>query len=33
MPGVPNGRLELSGLRWEIEIAVAVEAKPTLLVP
>lgn len=31
LPGVPNGRLELGGKSWEIEIAVAIEAKPTLL--
>lgn len=33
MPGVPNGRLELGGKSWEIEIAIAIEAKPTLLLP
>lgn len=33
LPGVPNGRLELDGGTSEIEIAVALEAKPTLLLP
>ena len=31
--GVPNGRLELGGRAWEIEVGVAIDAKPTLLVP
>jgi hypothetical protein len=31
--GMPNGRLELGAKSWEIEIAVAMQAHPTLLVP
>lgn len=33
MAGSPNGRLELGSHAWEIEFALAIEAKPTLLVP
>ena len=31
--GVPNGRLEMGSTNWEIEFAVSVQAKPTLLIP
>lgn len=32
-PGVPDGQLNMDGLSWEIERAISVEAKPTLLIP
>jgi hypothetical protein len=32
-PGVPDGRLNLDGTTWEIEFAMSVEAKPTLVIP
>jgi hypothetical protein len=32
-PGVPNGRMELGGTTSEIEFAMSMEAKPTLLIP
>jgi hypothetical protein len=33
VPNVPNGRLELGGTSSEIEFAMSMEAKPTLLIP
>jgi hypothetical protein len=33
MPGVPDGRLNLDGLTWEIEFAISAEAIPTLNIP
>lgn len=32
-PGVPNGRLEMDGMSWEIVIAISVEPKPTSAFP
>lgn len=32
-PGVPDGRLNMGGLSWEIEFANSIHVKPTLLIP
>jgi hypothetical protein len=31
--GVPNGRLNMDGMNWEITFALSLEAKPTLVIP
>ena len=33
LAGLPDGRLNMSNLSWEIEFAISAEAKPTLFVP
>lgn len=31
--GVPDGRLNMNGMSWEIDFALSYQAKPTLLIP
>ncbi|MHC4595351.1 MAG: hypothetical protein ACYS19_10455 [Planctomycetota bacterium] len=31
--GIPDGRLNMNGMSWEIEFAISTEAKPTLAIP
>ncbi|MGF1728759.1 hypothetical protein [Photobacterium kasasachensis] len=33
LDGVPDGRLNMNGMSWEIDFALSYEAKPTLLIP
>mgnify|MGYP006286646965 FL=1 len=33
LAGLPDGRLNMDGLSWEIERAVSVQAKPSLVIP
>ncbi|WP_250684752.1 hypothetical protein [Photobacterium galatheae] len=33
LDGVPDGRLNMDGMSWEIDFALSFEAKPTLLIP
>ncbi|WP_330960307.1 hypothetical protein [Photobacterium sp. 53610] len=33
LDGVPDGRLNMDGMSWEIDFALSIEAKPTLLIP
>jgi hypothetical protein len=33
LAGVPDGRLNMNGMTWEIEFAISTEAKPTLAIP
>ncbi|QUJ69981.1 hypothetical protein KDD30_17640 (plasmid) [Photobacterium sp. GJ3] len=33
LDGVPDGRLNMNGMSWEIDFALSFEAKPTLLIP
>ncbi|MEJ2763398.1 hypothetical protein VV869_05390 [Photobacterium sp. MCCC 1A19761] len=33
MAGVPDGRLNMNGMSWEIDFALSYQAKPTLLIP
>ena len=32
-PGIPDGRLNMNGMSWEIGFAMSAEAKPTLVLP
>lgn len=33
LDGIPDGRLNMNGMSWEIDFALSYEAKPTLLIP
>ncbi|WP_299018291.1 hypothetical protein [uncultured Photobacterium sp.] len=33
LDGVPDGRLNMNGMSWEIDFALSYEAKPTLFIP
>jgi hypothetical protein len=33
LAGIPDGRLNMNGTTWEIELAISAEAKPTLAIP
>ncbi|UTV29481.1 hypothetical protein [Photobacterium atrarenae] len=33
MAGIPDGRLNMNGMSWEIDFALSYQAKPTLLIP
>jgi hypothetical protein len=33
LAGIPDGRLNMNGMSWEIEFAISTEAKPTLAIP
>ena len=32
-PGVPDGRLNMDGMSWEIEFMNVIQANPTLVIP
>lgn len=33
LDGIPDGRLNMNGMSWEIDFALSYEARPTLLIP